>query len=70
MKIIKLLQNGEPASAGPRVRPADSFPTRMEIRPAPDEIAVRAYFIYLKQGSPQGCDVQHWLAAEAQAMST
>lgn len=34
-----------------------------------DEVASRAYAIYLDQGSPQGRDVQHWLEAEAQTMA-
>jgi hypothetical protein len=28
-------------------------------------VARRAYFAYENEGSPQGRDVQHWLAAEA-----
>lgn len=31
-----------------------------------DEVARRAYFSYLNQGSPSGRDVQHWLEAEAE----
>ena len=37
--------------------------------PAPDEVARRAYFSYVNQGSPQGHEVQHWLAAEAQLLT-
>ena len=33
-----------------------------------DEVAKRAYSIYLSQGRPQGQDVQHWLKAEAQML--
>jgi antirestriction protein ArdC len=36
--------------------------------PAPDEVARRAYFSYVNQGSPQGHEVQHWLAAEQQLL--
>jgi hypothetical protein len=36
-----------------------------EFAPSPDEVARKAYFIYLNEGSPQGCNVQHWLDAEA-----
>jgi hypothetical protein len=32
----------------------------------PDEVARRAYFSYVNQGSVSGHDVQHWLEAEAQ----
>ena len=34
--------------------------------PSPDEVARRAYFSYVNQGSLQGHEVQHWLAAEAE----
>jgi hypothetical protein len=37
--------------------------------PSPDEVARRAYFTYENEGSPQGRDVQHWLAAEAQLIT-
>ena len=35
-----------------------------ETKPAQDEVAKKAYDIYLKEGRPQGHDVQNWLAAE------
>jgi cation transport ATPase len=35
-----------------------------ETKPAQDEIAKKAYGIYLKEGRPQGRDVQNWLEAE------
>jgi hypothetical protein len=37
--------------------------------PTPDEVARRAYFSYVNQGSAQGHEVQHWLAAEAQLLA-
>jgi hypothetical protein len=37
----------------------------METNPCPDEVARKAYFAYVNEGSPQGRDVQHWLDAEA-----
>ncbi len=37
--------------------------------PAPDEVARRAYFSYVNQGSPQGHEVQHWLEAEKQLLA-
>jgi hypothetical protein len=33
--------------------------------PAADEVARRAYFAYVNQGSKPGHEVQHWLKAEA-----
>jgi hypothetical protein len=36
---------------------------------APDEVARKAYFSYVNQGSRQGHEVQHWLAAEAELIA-
>jgi len=36
-----------------------------EFAPSPGEVARKAYFCYVNEGSPQGRDVQHWLNAEA-----
>ena len=57
--------------------PSDSRPTRAEdlkqsgidFVPSADEVARRAYFSYVNQGSLQGHDVQHWLAAEAELIA-
>ena len=38
----------------------------INVKPSPDEVARKAYEIYLAEGCPQGRDVQHWLAAENQ----
>jgi hypothetical protein len=37
-----------------------------EFAPSPDEVARRAYFTYVNQGSLDGHQVQHWLEAESQ----
>jgi Protein of unknown function (DUF2934) len=37
--------------------------------PSPDEVARRAYFSYVNQGSMPGHAVQHWLEAEAQLLA-
>jgi len=37
--------------------------------PSPDEVARKAYFAYVNQGSPSGHEVQHWLAAEAELIA-
>ncbi len=37
--------------------------------PSPDEVARKAYFSYVNEGSPQGREVQHWLDAEAQLIA-
>jgi hypothetical protein len=41
-------------------------PPRRETVPAKDEIARKAYFIYLAEGRPQGQDARNWFAAEAE----
>jgi len=37
--------------------------------PSTDEVARKAYFTYVNQGSSPGHEVQHWLAAEAELIS-
>jgi hypothetical protein len=37
--------------------------------PAPDEVARRAYFTYVNQGSQDGHEVQHWLQAEQELIA-
>ena len=36
-----------------------------DFAPSPDEVARKAYFSYVNQGSRDGHEVQHWLKAEA-----
>jgi len=38
----------------------------IDFKPSQDQVAHRAYEIFVNQGSQPGYDVQHWLAAEAQ----
>ena len=49
-------------------RPALPLPLQATepIPPAPAEVAKRAYFNYVNQGSQDGHDSRHWLEAEAQ----
>jgi hypothetical protein len=37
--------------------------------PTPDEVARRAYFTYVNEGSRDGHEVQHWLQAEAELIA-
>jgi hypothetical protein len=37
--------------------------------PSPDEVARKAYFSYVNQGSRSGHEVQHWLTAEAELIA-
>jgi hypothetical protein len=41
----------------------------VDFAPAPDEVARKAYFTYVNQGSRDGHEVQHWLAAEAELIA-
>ena len=41
----------------------------IEPAPSPGEVASRAYFSYLNQGSQHGHDVRHWLEAETQLLA-
>jgi Protein of unknown function (DUF2934) len=66
MKHNKYPQNQKPASA--------STATAAELNqnnfaPSPDEVARKAYFSYVNQGSRPGHEVQHWLAAEAELIA-
>jgi hypothetical protein len=40
-----------------------------DFAPSPDEVARRAYFTYVNQGSQPGHDVRHWLEAESQLLA-
>jgi hypothetical protein len=40
-----------------------------DFAPSPDEVARRAYFTYVNQGSLDGHEVQHWLKAEAELIA-
>ena len=62
-------QNQKPASASQPTVVADLIRSEIDFAPAPDEVERRAYFSYVNQGSPQGCAVQHWLAAEQQLLA-
>ena len=44
---------------------ANSKQNEAEFTPSPDEVARKAYFTYVNQGSLPGHEVQHWLEAEA-----
>ena len=56
-------QNQQPASAELDRNGVINF------APSADEVARRAYFCYVNEGSRPGQDVQHWLAAEAELIS-
>jgi hypothetical protein len=62
-------QNQKPASGSRPTAAANLNQNEIDFVPAPDEVARRAYFSYVNQGSPQGHEVQHWLAAEAELIT-
>jgi hypothetical protein len=62
-------QNQKPAHAAPWATTEELNQTPTDFSPAPDEVARRAYFSYVNQGSRQGDEVQHWLTAEAELIA-
>ena len=56
----------------PAVQPVTRFlanQSGIDFVPSPDEVARRAYFSYVNQGSQPGHEVQHWLEAESQLLA-
>lgn len=44
--------------------------TRTDVHLSHDEIARKAYLIYVNLGYPEGGDLQHWLEAEGQTLAS
>jgi len=61
-------QNQKPVSPLRPTPAADSGQNEVHSALSPDELARKAYFSYLNEGSLPGRDVQHWLTAEAQLL--
>ena len=68
MKHNKYPQPQKTASAAASAA-ADLKQNEIDFVPSPDEVARRAYFSYVNQGSSSGHEVQHWLAAEAELIA-
>jgi len=68
-KHNRFSQNQAPAIASAPSPTANFNQTAIGFVPSADEVARRAYFSYVNEGSPPGRDVQHWLAAEAQLIA-
>ena len=66
MKNNKFPQNQKPAGDPQPIPVAGTSQNEIDFTPSPDEVARRAYFTYVNQGSPSGHEVQHWLQAEAE----
>jgi hypothetical protein len=62
----KFPQNQKPAGTPQSIPVIGLSQNEINFTPSPDEVARRAYFTYVNQGSPQGHEVQHWLQAEAE----
>ncbi|MFZ0826025.1 MAG: DUF2934 domain-containing protein [Verrucomicrobiia bacterium] len=62
-------QKQKPASASEPAAAADLNQSVVDFAVSPDEVARKAYFSYLNEGSLPGHDVQHWLTAEAQLLA-
>jgi hypothetical protein len=68
MKHNKDSQNQKPITASPPIAAAKLNRGEIDFVPSPDEVARRAYFSYVNQGSQSGHEVQHWLGAEKQLL--
>jgi hypothetical protein len=62
-------QNQKPAGASPPTAAADLNQNEIDFAPSADEVARKAYFSYVNEGSLPGHEVQHWLEAEAQLLA-
>jgi len=62
-------QNQKPASASRPTAAADLNQSGIDFAPSADEVARKAYFSYVNQGSLSGHEVRHWLEAEAQLLA-
>jgi hypothetical protein len=62
-------QNQKPASVSRPIAVTELNGNEIDFMLSPDEVARRAYFSYVNQGSSQGHEVQHWLEAEAQLLA-
>ena len=68
-KSLSQDQNQKPAGASRPTAVADLNQNGIDFVPSADEVARRAYFSYVNEGSLPGHDVQHWLEAEAQLLA-
>ena len=66
MKHHKLSKTQQAVIAPRPTSAAVADPNEIDFTPSPDEVARKAYFTYVNQGSQPGHEVQHWLDAEAE----
>ena len=57
----------KPSASPPNPEPSAAELTAgaLAFTPSPDEVARKAYFAFVNQGSKPGHEVQHWLKAES-----
>jgi hypothetical protein len=69
MKHNKYPQDQKPPNAPGATPTANLNQNPVDFAPSANEVARRAYFTYVNQGSRPGRDVQHWLEAEAELIA-
>jgi hypothetical protein len=69
MKHNKFSQNQRLASTLQQAAAVYISQNEIDFAPSPDEVARKAYFSYVNQGSRPGHEVQHWLEAEAHLLA-
>jgi len=69
MKNNKLLQTQKQDGDSQSTAVSESNKSEIDFVPSPEAVARKAYFSYVNQGSLQGHEVQHWLAAEAELLA-
>ena len=62
-------QNQKPAGASLSAATEELNQNGIDFAPSADEVARRAYFSDVNQGSLPGHEVQHWLVAEAELIA-
>jgi hypothetical protein len=66
MKQNNVFQSQKPAGTPQPIPVPGLSQNEINFTPSSDEVARRAYFTYVNQGSQSGHEVQHWLQAEAE----
>jgi hypothetical protein len=66
MKQNNILQSQKPVGAPEPIPVPGLSQNEINFTPSSDEVARKAYFTYVNQGSESGHEVQHWLQAEAE----
>jgi len=62
-------QNQRFAGGSESIPDEGSYESGINFVPSADEVAKRAYFSFVNQGSMPGHDVQHWLEAESELLA-